>query len=163
MGKSFGYNRNEAAENYRSATELLHLLIGTASRGGNLLLDIGPTADGRIPDIMQQRLLDMGEWLKINGDAIYGTTRWAKAPKMDDVKFTQKDGTVYAICLKWPGDGLAIDNVLNAKTVKATMLGVDKALDARIDNGKVLVAPPVLNIDQMPCRHAYVFKLDLVQ
>ena len=161
MGKSFGYNRNEAAENYRSATELLHLLIGTASRGGNLLLDIGPTADGRIPDIMQQRLLDMGEWLKVNGDAIYGTKRWDKAPKMDDVKFTQKNGAVYAICLKWPGDGLAIDNVLNAKSVTASMLGVDKALDARIENGKVVVTPPLLNIDQMPCRHAYVFKLAL--
>ena len=68
---------------------------------------------------------------------------------------------MYAICLKWPGDGLSIDNVLGATSVKASMLGLDKDLDARIENGKIMLTAPVLNIDQMPCRHAYVFKLAL--
>ena len=67
MGKSFGYNRMEAATDYRSANELVHLLVDTVNKGGNLLLDVGPTADGRIPVIMQERLLAdgrlaQGEW-----------------------------------------------------------------------------------------------------
>ena len=108
MGKSFGYNRNERAENYRSTTELLHLLIDNVSRGGNLLLDIGPSADGRIPTVMEQRLLEMGEWLAVNGEAIYGTHALADAPKLEQVRFTAKDKTTYAICLKWPGASLEL-------------------------------------------------------
>jgi len=74
IGKSYGYNRNEDAWDYNSRGELLRLLSKVCSNGGNLLLDIGPKADGRIPPIMQERLLQIGEWLNLNGDAIYGTS-----------------------------------------------------------------------------------------
>ncbi len=73
IGHSYGYNRNEQLDDYKSSRELILLLCDIVARGGNLLLDIGPTADGRIPVIMQQRLIDMGDWLKINGEAIYTT------------------------------------------------------------------------------------------
>lgn len=159
MGKSFGYNRNEDALCYRTSTELLHLLIDNVSRGGNLLLDIGPTADGRIPDIMQQRLLDMGEWLKVNGEAIYGAEPWTDAPKMDDVRFTSKDGAVYAICLKWPGRELAIKKPEAMQGVKVTLLGHDKKLEVTEKEKKLIIQTPVLDVDQAPCRHAYVFKI----
>jgi alpha-L-fucosidase len=79
IGHSYGYNRNENLENYKTSNNLILLLIDIVSRGGNLLLDIGPTADGRIPVIMQQRLTDMGNWLKINGDAIYGTKAYKQS------------------------------------------------------------------------------------
>jgi alpha-L-fucosidase len=78
MGHSYGYNRAEQLKDYRSDRELILMLIDLVSRGGNFLLDIGPTADGRIPVIMQQRLIEMGRWLDVNGDAIYGTRAWKR-------------------------------------------------------------------------------------
>lgn len=76
IGKSFGYNRVETFDDYNTAQELVFMLVDIVSRGGNFLLDIGPTADGRIPVIMEARLAEMGEWLDLNGEAIFGTRRW---------------------------------------------------------------------------------------
>ncbi|HYG23766.1 MAG TPA: alpha-L-fucosidase [Verrucomicrobiae bacterium] len=78
MGYSFGYSRTEQLKDYRTGKELIWMFTDLVSRGGNLLLDIGPDADGTIPVIMQDRLAQMGEWLKVNGEAIYGTTPWKK-------------------------------------------------------------------------------------
>ncbi|MBK6932388.1 MAG: alpha-L-fucosidase [Saprospirales bacterium] len=72
MGFSYGYNRMEDASDYNSAQTLLLHLIDKVSRGGNFLLDIGPDSHGKIPPIMQERLLEIGKWLEINGEAIYG-------------------------------------------------------------------------------------------
>lgn len=79
MGTSYGYNRAESVEDYSSSQQLILTLVDTVSRGGNLLLNIGPTADGRIPVVMQDRLSAIGRWLDKNGEAIYGTHPWKRS------------------------------------------------------------------------------------
>ena len=95
IGHSYGYNRNEQLDDYKSSHDLILMLVDIVSRGGNLLLDIGPTADGRIPVIMQQRLIDMGNWLNINGEAIYGTTPWKQSYQWSEGKQPQKSDKSY--------------------------------------------------------------------
>jgi alpha-L-fucosidase len=87
IGSSYGYNRNEQLADYKTGKELVFLLVDIVARGGNLLLDIGPTGDGRIPVIMQERLTEIGSWLDVNGEAIFSTTayktpyQWSPGPK----------------------------------------------------------------------------------
>jgi alpha-L-fucosidase len=84
MGHSYGYNRAEDAWDYNSAQSMVLHLIDKVSRGGNFLLDIGPDAHGNIPPIMQDRLLEIGKWLNINGEAIYNTRRWRTASQWSE-------------------------------------------------------------------------------
>ena len=84
IGHSYGYNRNEDLADYATGRRLLLTLLDTVSRGGNLLLNIGPTADGRIPVVMQERLAYLGDWLEHNGEAVYGTRTFS-----DGAQWTQ--------------------------------------------------------------------------
>ena len=159
MGASFGFSRREPIDEYKSATELIHLLINLVSRGGNLLLDIGPTDDGIIPVIMQERLVQIGQWLEVNGEAIYRTRAWRAESEGDSVYYTSRDNAVYAICLNWPGDELVLNTPKPSARTLITLLGHEGNLEWSHENGRLLIHIPQLTVDEVPCRHAYVFKL----
>jgi len=102
MGVSYGYNRAENLNVYHTGRELVMILVDTVSRGGNLLLDIGPRADGTIPVIMEERLAQIGDWLKINGDAIYGAKPWKatqqwSAGEVPKVDYNKEYSSVYDV------------------------------------------------------------------
>ena len=159
IGHSFGYNRNENLADYSSSEQLVHILIEKVAMGGNLLLNIGPTADGRIPVIMQQRLMDMGRWLKTNGEAIYGTTSWkvAKQPETQ-IYFTAKGKDLYVICTQYPGKNITIPNV-GKKPTAVTLLGSNVRIRYSQNGSSVAITPPDLSPASNPCEYAWVFKL----
>lgn len=159
MGGSFGYSRNEDINDYKPAAEHIWLLTDIVSRGGNLLLDIGPTADGRIPVIMQQRMVEIGDWLKVNGEAIYGTRPWRQSKDGDKVRYTAKGDAVYAITRGWPGGELVLTAPRAKGGVTVELLGYKGPLEARFADGKLHIKVPALSVDEVPCRHAYALKL----
>jgi alpha-L-fucosidase len=103
LGRSFGYNARETAADTMSGDELVHLLVDVVSKGGNLLINVGPDGRGRIPDLQRQPLSELGEWLASNGEAIFDTQPWSQAGTTTTdghpVRFTQKDGLVYLTVL----------------------------------------------------------------
>lgn len=113
MGYSYGYNRAEDAWDYNSAQSLVLHLIDKVSRGGNFLLDIGPDGHGKIPPIMQERLLQIGEWLKINGEAIYNTSRWKTSSQWSEGKrdYQAKGGDVMLKLTVDPDPGYAVKEI----------------------------------------------------
>lgn len=163
IANSFGYNRNENLEDYSSAEELIHILVEKVARGGNLLLNIGPTADGRIPVIMQQRLAEMGEWLQVNGDAIYETRQWSGCPesnKQEHVYYTVKGNDLYVITTQWLDHSVKVNAV--GRPTRVSMLGTDKQIKHSYKNGAVTITPPELQFTEVPCRYAWIYKLENV-
>lgn len=161
IGTSFGFNRNETLSNYSTSKELVHILIDKVAGGGNLLLNIGPTADGRIPVIMQQRLCDIGNWLRINGEAIYGTRKWTASPvlqkdKDTGIRFTTKGSDLYVICKVFPTEPVIVPGVSTMNQV--SMLGFRGPVQASVDAEDLVIQPPVVTPANNPCEYAWVFK-----
>ncbi|KAL1689744.1 glycoside hydrolase [Schizophyllum commune] len=131
---SYGYNRDTPYEDYRNATYILHSLVDIVSKNGNYLIDIGPTANGTIVPPSRSSLLKVGEWLKIGGDAIYGTKYWYVAAEDGDLRFTTKDDAFYILSLAYPEGGVVSTKLpLPLKEGdKAAFLGRDTA-DKELD------------------------------
>lgn len=160
IGTSFGYNQVETLDHYMTSDALVDLLVNKVAGGGNLLLDIGPTADGRIPVIMQQRLLDIGTWLKVNGEAIYETRTWKNRPaaeKTQTVFYTVKGNDLYVLCTEWPEKPVVVPGL--KKAGKVTLLGTNVTVKTALSGGKLTITPPVISPATNPCDYAWVFKI----
>lgn len=161
IGGSFGYNRNERLDDYTSPGALVALLIQTVSHGGNLLLDVGPTADGRIPVIMEERLTQMGQWLKINGEAIYATSPWWGHPDpAPGWYFTRRGNTLYLLGTSRPQQQITIHGINASGKIRATFLATGKPVSVRFRHGTLYLDPPNTYPDDPANHYAYVFKIE---
>ncbi|MGQ9555875.1 MAG: alpha-L-fucosidase [Anaerolineae bacterium] len=174
---SWGYVREQ---HYKVAGDIIGDLIDVVSKNGALLLNVGPRPDGTIPEREQDILLEIGEWLRINGEAIYGTQPWkvfgegptevAEGSFTDtrrspftgrDFRFTRKGNVLYAIALAWPGEEAVIRSLSTNSPYGAlniawvSMLGYPETLTWEQDEGGLRIKTP----PEKPCRHAYVFKI----
>lgn len=91
LGRSFGLNRNEKLSAYKTPKELIHLFARTVSHGGGLTINVGPAADGKIPLLQQERIEKLGEWIRINEEAIFGSEKWIKSGEEKDVRLERID------------------------------------------------------------------------
>ncbi len=130
ISQSFGYNRDDTEENVITAEQLVHMLVETVAHNGNLLLIVNLDWKGAMPEIYVERLRAAGDWLKVNGEAIYATRSWTTAAE-GPVRFTRRGETVYAIYLGVPGEEVTLKSVTAAPGSKITMLGRDQALEWR--------------------------------
>jgi alpha-L-fucosidase len=174
---SWGYANNDE---YRSAKSLIDELIDVVSKNGNLLLNVGPKSDGAIPDQARAILLEMGAWLKTNGEAIYGSRPWlvyGEGPTKvtgtaknsdqqeftaEDIRFTTHNGALYAIALGWPANGdLRIRSLarglpyLKAPVCGVKMLGSDQSLSWHQEADGLHVQLPA----QRPDEPAWTFRI----
>lgn len=172
--ESWGFRRNADVHDYFTMDELLEILAETVSKGGNLLMNIGPTADGRITPLFQERLLQLGSWLKVNGEAIYGTHQWitSKDPVTKGVWYTSKltNGVlnVYAIVMdilaEWKGvitlTSLSPSHV--SRLTKVTWLGYNGTVRWQFNQGLQIYLPRLLP-NEMPCDWAWAFRIENVK
>jgi alpha-L-fucosidase len=175
---SWGYLEHD---DFKTPDFLVHQLIDIVSKNGNLLLNIGPRPDGTIPDEVRNSLLEIGAWLRQNGEAIYGTAPWTifgegptqvqsgfghdkdtKPYQASDFRFTRKGATLYAIEMAWPADGRAVIHALGsaqqAKGLRVTsvaLLGSSAKIDWRQTNDALELNVP----GAAPGKFAYVFRV----
>jgi alpha-L-fucosidase len=180
MNTSYGYNRND--HSWVDAREIVIRLVDIVSKGGNYLLNVGPTDEGLIPQPSVDRLMEVGEWMDTNQTAIYGTNVWkvhGEGPISDggtatpdgtlgaehaaiDIRFTAKGNSVFAICLAWPDKDVLVRALssqgIPGKEVRAVrMLGSREEIKWRQTGAGLLLSVP----REKPCRHAFAYRIDL--
>ena len=166
IGRSFGYNRMEGEATLPSVDDLIWMLVDIVARGGNLLLNVGPSADGQIPLAQVVRLSGLGWWLRVNAVAIYGTRPWSGAPNTPGdgasvtgdgrpVRFTCNDEHIFAIVQGAPANTVRIAMATMPLGSEVTMLGNDRPLPHRAGDGQLTIELP----DHLPPAPATVFAI----
>ena len=175
--KSWGYIENDT---FKSPEFVVQQLVDIVSKNGNLLLNIGPRSDGTIPDGVQQVLRDVGLWLKLNGEAIYGTRPWktfgegptkvaegafhdtdTRPYTAEDFRFTTKGEALYAIELGWPSNREAVIHSVGSGAVgeqqvqSVDLLGSGSQISFHPQSDGLHIQLP----GQAPGRYAYVFRI----
>lgn len=164
-------------EKLKTSKQLVHTLIDIVSKNGTLLLNVSPCADGTVSSGLQERLREFGAWLEVNGEAIYGTrpfknfgegpTKSSRAMVQaftgQDVRYTTKGKTLYAIFLGWPNEKVQLTLPVfknNPKEAKVTLLGHDNPISHRVENNKMTLGFPELPADQRKCKYAWVVTME---
>ncbi len=171
MGYSYGYNREEDAWDYNTTESLVYHLLDKVSRGGNFLLDIGPDEHGKIPPIMQERLLQMGDWLKVNGEAIYNTVRWKISSQRREGKKDEKEvfytynpikNTVYAVFPQYPtSKQLVLKDLPGSASVKdIRFLSTGEQLTYTSKDNVLTVQLPEYDPNKIKAPYAYTIAID---
>ncbi len=161
LGRSFGYNRAEGEAETIAPGELITLLVDVVSKNGNLLLDVGPEADGTIPQVQMDRLKQLGAWLNQNGDAIYGSRPWTraegKASDGTDLRFTRKGSKLYAILLAKPkGNDVTLLDTAAVPGSRLHLLGSNDTLKWSAKGKDLTIQLP----KSLPGGYAYVLELE---
>lgn len=149
ISNSFGYNQRDDEESYLTAPEVIRLLADIVSKNGNLLLNVGPRADGSIHDLQRRCLLGLGEWMKVNGEAIRGTRPWIRAESLTStgvpIRFTRKEDAIYTLLLDTPSESaVRIPDMRLSPHDEIRLLGQGDALKWKQDGGDLLVELPPL-------------------
>jgi alpha-L-fucosidase len=148
MNDTWGFKSYD--DNWKSTQTLLRNLIDIASKGGNYLLNVGPTAEGEIPQPSIERLKEVGAWMKVNGESIYGTTaspfaklEWGRCTK----KVTAKGTTLYLHVFTWPQDGKLLLPGLKSDVKNAYLLANSAALKTQATDEGVVITLPAQALD----------------
>ena len=163
LSGQFAYDPNGAA--YRSGEWIVSSLIDIVAKGGNFMVSIGPDGTGKFHPAAVEKLDYAGRWLKVNGEAIYGTRPWVRYKEGENVRFTRsRDGKhIYGISLRWPGERLVLRSVRARDGSQIRLLGVEKPLSWRNDEreGLVIELPNELQTEaNRPCKQAYAFRIE---
>jgi len=147
MNDTWGYKKND--HNWKSTEDLLRKLVDIASKGGNYLLNVGPTAEGLIPQASVDRLREIGKWMDKNSESIYGTTA-SPLGKLPWGRCTAKPGKLYLHIFNWPTNGKLEVPGLRNKVKKAYFLADKKRtklLVTREDEDRVIITLPLKALD----------------
>ncbi len=161
IANTFGYNQDTNLEDCLSPKQFIDKVIMGVSQNGNFDINVGPTASGLIPDYEQYPLLELGKWLRINGEAIYDT-RYYDIQNEGDAYFTAKNNYVYAIYLKWQGEEFVLKSLKPVKGSKITMLGVPGELQWKWnETDGLIISYPNHKSRPTSCSYAWAFKIQV--